>query len=120
MFASGYLFYLRQGMLIAQPFDPGTFAVSGTPTSLQGNVNLWAPRAKADFSVTANGVLLYAVSASARTSELFWMNGDGTESPIGQFEFESTVALSPDGHRSPSIGSSRRTESQRLDLWSHQ
>ena len=97
MFASGYLFYLRQGMLIAQPFDPGTFALSGTPTSLQGNVNLWAPRAKADFSVTANGVLLYAVSASARTSELFWMNGDGTESPIGQFEFESTVALSPDG-----------------------
>jgi serine/threonine protein kinase len=95
-FASGYLFYLRQGILIAQPFDPGSGALSGKPISLQGNINSWAPRAKADFSVSENGVVVYAVSGSARTNELFWIASDGTESVISQCEYYTKIALSPD------------------------
>ena len=96
MAASGYLFYLRQGILVSQPFDPGSFALTGTPNSLEDNINSWAPRAKADFSLSVNGVLLYAVSSSARTSELLWISSDGTESLIGQLDFFTTIALSPD------------------------
>ena len=95
-FASGYLFYLRQGILVTQPFDPGSFILSGKPVSLQGNINSWAPRAKADFSVSDNGVVIYAVSGSARTNELLWIASDGAESVLSQIEYYTTIALSPD------------------------
>jgi serine/threonine protein kinase len=99
LFASGYLLFLRQGILMAQPFDPGSMEVSGSPTSVQGNINSWLARAKADFSVSGNGILLYAGSATGNTSELVWIEPDGSESPIVEAEPMTGVTLSLDGTR---------------------
>ncbi|MBL7960815.1 serine/threonine-protein kinase [bacterium] len=95
-YSSGYIFYLRQGILMAQPFDAGSFKLSGKPVSLQGNVNSWIARAKGDFSVTGNGILMYAISSGSHENELLWIKDDGTESVISQFENWLRVALSPD------------------------
>ena len=98
VYAAGYLFFLRQGILMSQEFDPGSLKLSGKPVSLQGNVNAWAPRAKADFSVTGNGILLFASTIALRTSELVWIAADGSESAIGHFEYYLNLAVSPDGN----------------------
>ena len=96
LYSSGFLFYLRQGILMTQPFDAGSLQLSGKPVSLQGNVNSWLARAKGDFSVSTNGVLLYAISSGSHESELLWIENDGSESVIGKFENWMTIALSPD------------------------
>ena len=98
VYAGGHVFFLRQGILMSQLFDPGSLTLSGKPVSLQGNINSWAPRAKADFSVTGNGILLYAATAASRSSELVWISADGSESLIGQFDYYFSIAMSPDGN----------------------
>jgi eukaryotic-like serine/threonine-protein kinase len=94
--SSGYLFYLRQGILLAQPFDSKSFTLSGRPVSVQGNLNSWSARAKADYSVSDNGILLYAVSGASRISELFWIEPDGSTASIDRIESMMTISLSPD------------------------
>ncbi len=99
LYADGYLFYFRQGILLAQLFDPKSFSIKGTPVSLQGNINFWFLRAKADYSVTDNGVLLFAQSGSSATSELLWVGDDGTAELIRELNPEGQVILSPDESR---------------------
>ena len=99
IFASGYLFFLRQGILMCQPFDPGSLVLSGSPLHLQGNINAWAARAKGDFSLSGNGVLAYSAGVTARESEFIWMNADGSESPIFQAGSFTIPVLSPDATR---------------------
>jgi eukaryotic-like serine/threonine-protein kinase len=94
--SAGYLFYLRQGILLAHPFDSKSFTLSGRPVSVQGNLNSWSARAKADYSVSDNGILLYAVSGASRISELFWIQPDGSASSIDKIEPMMTISLSPD------------------------
>jgi eukaryotic-like serine/threonine-protein kinase len=97
IYSSGYLFYLRQGILMAQHFEPKSFELTGSPVSVQGNINMWAARSKADFSVSNDGVLVYAADAGSHESDLVWFNANGTTSVITHFEQPFTgVALSPD------------------------
>ncbi|HAP35153.1 MAG TPA: hypothetical protein DCQ28_04120 [Bacteroidetes bacterium] len=96
IYASGFLFSFRQGTIIAQRFDPQTFAITGKPVAIQGNVNSWPPRGKADFSVSENGLLVYTLGGAARSSELFWINRQSTTTPIGNFDPFLSIRLSPD------------------------
>lgn len=99
-FASGFLLYLRQGILIAQEFDPDSYALTGNAKPLQANINSWSPRAKADFSVSENGILLYSGSNKEKPGELIWISTDGHETPIIQVQNNTKFAsLSPDGSR---------------------
>jgi serine/threonine protein kinase len=82
VYRSGYLFFLRQGILMAQPFDPDKLSLMGDPVSLQGNINAWMPRAKADFSLSNNGILVYSSGSAFRLTDLIWINSDGSESSI--------------------------------------
>ncbi len=99
MFASGYLFSFRQGILIAQPFDQTTLSLTGKPVSIQGNINSWTPRAKADFSVSETGLLLYSLAGTARSSELFWIDKESNTTLIGQFEPFTHMETSPDNSK---------------------
>jgi eukaryotic-like serine/threonine-protein kinase len=94
--SSGYLFYLRQGILLAQRFDTKSFSLTGRPISIQGNLNSWSARAKADYSLSDNGILMYAVSRASRMSEIFWIDSNGNMSPIDRIEPMTTISLSPD------------------------
>ncbi len=96
MYASGYLFSFRQGTIIAQGFDPVTLTVTGKPTAIQGNVNSWSPRGKADFSVSENGLLVFSLGGTSRSSELFWIDRQSTNTLIGNFDPFLSIKLSPD------------------------
>jgi Tol biopolymer transport system component len=57
--ASGYLVFLRAGVLLAAPFDPGKLELQGAPVPVIENV-IENPRIGAgQFSVSANGSLMY-------------------------------------------------------------
>jgi serine/threonine protein kinase len=96
VFASGYLFYFRQGTIIAQKFDVETYTISGKPTAIQGNVNSWSPRGKADFSVSESGLLVFTLGGSSRSSELFWIDRQSANTLIGNFDPFMSIKLSPD------------------------
>ena len=99
MASSGYLMYLRQGILIAQRFDQSSRTLAGRPLSLQDNINAWAPRAKADYSVSESGVLIYAGGRTALADEAIWIAADGSETTITQASISTRPVLSPDRTR---------------------
>ncbi len=98
-YASGHLFFIRQGILMAQPYDPESFSLSGNPVPLQGNINFWPARAKADFSVSEGGVLVYSHGMTGSEAEFVWTNSDGVEIPILRTSIFTVPGLSPDGTR---------------------
>jgi eukaryotic-like serine/threonine-protein kinase len=95
----GFLVYAREDGLMAAPFDPATFKVTGTAvpmfdgliTNLSGG---------AHFDVSASGTLAYAPGAANEANrDLRWVTLDGTASPpIAMQHFSSREwRLSPDG-----------------------
>jgi Tol biopolymer transport system component/tRNA A-37 threonylcarbamoyl transferase component Bud32 len=57
--ANGYLLYARSSTLVAQAFDPKTLTLSGDPAVVAEQVRYSERYAYSDFSVSANGVLVY-------------------------------------------------------------
>jgi Tol biopolymer transport system component len=99
VFSSGYLFFIRQGILMAEQFDPAGLTLTGKPVSIQGGMNIWAARAKADFSVSDNGILLYAGNRTANNDEIVWVDPDGSVRSVTRAAIFTRLVLSPDGKR---------------------
>ena len=98
-YASGYVLYLDQGNLMAQPFDPSSLSLSGSPVPVAQQVQYDGNRWIGAFSLSAAGPLVYQGGGSA-SSELVWYSREGKEmgrvgSP-GQYD---TLSLSPDASR---------------------
>ena len=95
----GYILYVRQRVLFAQPFDAKRLALAGDPIRIAEGVENSGPGAAA-FSVSSNGVLAYWGGAAPRTEQLTWVRRDGTRMdtvgpPGAYFHF----SLAPDqGH----------------------
>ena len=92
----GRLLFLREGTLIAQPFDERRLALAGEPVPVAERVGSF--RDGAFFSVSANDVLVYRPADT--DSQLAWFDRQGIvagrASEPGGFR---EVALSPDGTR---------------------
>jgi Tol biopolymer transport system component len=98
-YANGYLFYLRQQNLMAQPFDPGSGTLSGSPVPLAEGVAYNSDRWSGAFAVSSSGVLGY-LNGTGQQSQLVWSGRDGKEQErLGHPGNYSGVALSPDGQR---------------------
>ena len=111
-YSSGHLLFIRDRNLFAQPFDPATLQLSGEafPVAeiLAGNMN----DNPAEYSVTARGVLAYAVGQRPRL--LVWRDRGGkVREQLTSGTDLGTPRVSPDGTR---IAFSRRDEGN-LDIW---
>jgi Tol biopolymer transport system component len=109
----GRLLFLREGTLMAQPFDPRRLELAGDAVPVAQRVGSF--RDGGFFSVSANDVLVYRTADT--DSQLSWFDRQGTVvgrvSEPGGFR---SVALSPDGTRAVAS----RTNSQdttKADLW---
>jgi serine/threonine protein kinase len=98
IYASGHVVYLRQSILMMQPFDPGSLEIKGEPTPLQENVNSWSARAKGDFSVALNGRLVYCTNPREQKDQLVWMDREGRQTSIAEISALSAL-ISPDGNQ---------------------
>jgi eukaryotic-like serine/threonine-protein kinase len=115
VYAGGHLLYLRQGILMAQPFNTSSFSLTGDAVALQEGVNAWLPRAKGDFSVSDNGILLSSLGGSATKEEIVWIDGEGRQQAIVQATPWTAAQLSPDEKRI--VFDEIQNQDQRTDIW---
>jgi Tol biopolymer transport system component len=115
IYASEHLVYLRQGILMAQPFDPNSRTLEGDAVTIQEGLNAWGPRAKGDFSLSENGLLLSSVGRGQSQEELIWIASNGELQPIIRTATFGGARLSPDGTRF--AYDEIEGQSQRVDIW---
>jgi eukaryotic-like serine/threonine-protein kinase len=76
-YGNGYLFYLSDDVLTAQPFDPAALQLNGKPVPIAESIEYWNQRDVGYFSVAQN-VLLYR-RAVLENRELVWVDPSGKE-----------------------------------------
>jgi Tol biopolymer transport system component len=105
-----HLLFLREGTLVARPFDRSRMELSGDALAVAADVSQATPtRGYAAFSVSRGGVLAYQMGSSGESSQLVWIDRAGkqigTVGPVaGPESFLARPgyrdpALSPDGRR---------------------
>ena len=113
----GYVLFVRDGALMALPFDAGTLEAGGAPIPVMANVEFSALRSIGTFSASPAGVLAFRTATGPPLLRLAWLNRSG--SPAGATEFPEAVIeemrLSPDGRQAALVLQEARSASG--DLW---
>jgi len=109
------LLFVRQGTLLAQPFDPGTRSVSGEPFPVAEHVESAAVPGVASFSVSSDGTLAYGVGAPTDSGlQMVWVDRAGKLlGSVGPRANYRGIELSPDGSRI----AAHRHDSPGGDVW---
>jgi len=100
-YASGYLLFMRDTRLVAQPFDLRRLEVTGEPMTVGEGITLNDLSARPVFSASENGTLVYQYSAAPATWNLLWLTRDGKQ--VGSITQQGAPyfgpSLSSDGER---------------------
>ena len=112
--AGGHLFFLRDGTLMAQPFDAGRLKLTGEPVPVAEHVGTTG--ANGFFSVSANGSLAYRAGGSTANVNSPGLTGKGS-SPRQRLSLAAyrDLSLSPDGTRAAIL----RGPWHGSDIWLH-
>ena len=96
----GYLLYRRDNALVAQRFDPRTYALSGEPRTISDGVQYFPQTDLALFGVAGNKTLVVQTGKGAAKSQFVWFDRSGKQlGTVGQPGFLADPSLSPDGRR---------------------
>jgi len=110
----GFLLFVSNETLMAQPFDPDRLALKGDAVPIAERVQPSVPNAYASFSVSENGVLTYW--AGTAESELVWFDRAGSRlGALGGASDYMSPSLSPDEKRVAVVRSDSHTGSR--DIW---
>ncbi|HEY8130306.1 MAG TPA: hypothetical protein VII12_00325 [Thermoanaerobaculia bacterium] len=103
-YAVGHLFFVREGKLMAQPFDASHFKLTGEPIPIADNVAFSDRSGFANFSTADDGTIVYQpfapphrlalVDGSGKTLSIVSSTAAFAAPPFG-----SRLALPPDGSR---------------------
>jgi Tol biopolymer transport system component len=94
----GYLLYINQGALMAQPFDAGRLKITGDPSMVAEHVREIGANHQFDFSVSNNGVMAY--NAGSGISQFIWFDRNGKNlGTVGEPDNYVSIAMAPDGKR---------------------
>ncbi|HEY3124356.1 MAG TPA: WD40 repeat domain-containing serine/threonine protein kinase, partial [Thermoanaerobaculia bacterium] len=117
-YASAHFLYMRERVLVAQRFDVERLRLAGDPVPLAEGVHYDAGYFRGTFSVSDNGVLVYAAGAGTGTNtRLRWFDRDGKPiaDPIGDPAEYQSVALAPDSKHFAAVISDPGTGTP--DVW---
>ncbi|HEV8232519.1 MAG TPA: hypothetical protein VGQ75_09235, partial [Thermoanaerobaculia bacterium] len=96
----GYLLFVREKVLMAQPVDPKSLSSTGDPVVVGRDVQYVETWGSAAFSTSDSGVLAYQ-GASPATRQLVWLDRSGKK--IANFgaegEYSDDPRISPDESR---------------------
>ena len=96
----GYLVFVREGNLLAQPFDRKSLKTTGPAVPIAEGVAFEAFRWVGKFAISNTGRLVYQSNEAFRKSRLTWFDLDGKPlGSVGEAANFFTVALSPDVRR---------------------
>jgi serine/threonine protein kinase/Tol biopolymer transport system component len=102
--SGGYLLFLRDEALLAQPFDARQLKLTGEPMPVVERVGRYPNFPRGNFSVSEGGVLLYDGSGNRQRKQLIWVDREGK--PIG---LPSTVGGWATPGLSPALKISRKS-----------
>jgi serine/threonine protein kinase len=92
----GYLLFLHEGTLMAQPFDAARLALAGDAVPIAEHVG--PGLAGGYFSASSNGVLAYGIGENGVNFQFTWFDRDGKIlGTAGEPGSNAMPALSPDG-----------------------
>jgi serine/threonine protein kinase/Tol biopolymer transport system component len=116
-YASGHLLFVREGIVMAQPFAPDQLAFSGDPFPVAEDVLLIdIETACAVFSVSDNGILTYQTGSQEALPQLVWLDREGREQHLFARPDRYRIArVSPDGARV--AAAIRDPNHDTYDLW---
>jgi len=99
-YASGYLFFLRKDMFMAQRFDPERAQLLGEPHPTVEKV-LYDPSAwKTVFDVSGQGVMAYQLGDRVRGTQFRWFDRAGKQlGVLGEPSFQWEPRISRDGRQ---------------------
>jgi Tol biopolymer transport system component len=101
-YASGFLLYLRNGVLEAQRFSPESGQLKGDPNPVVSGVTEDGSTWRGIFTVSANGMLVYSGGAQSQT-QLAWFDRSGKQMETVGEKFPGVsggnMRLSPGGDR---------------------
>ena len=99
--APGYLLFVRQGTLFAQPFDTGAFTLKGEPSALATGLVVNGPLLNAPVSTSRAGTIVYRANSAGGLRQLVWFDRTGkTLSKVGDaVENLLQAEISPEGRR---------------------
>jgi eukaryotic-like serine/threonine-protein kinase len=94
--APGQLLFMREGMLMAQPFDDKRLELTGDSVNVAEQVGIMADTGY--FSASTSGVLIYMPGSDRLNVRLTWVDRQGKVfGSAGEPANYSGLALSPDG-----------------------
>jgi eukaryotic-like serine/threonine-protein kinase len=115
----GYVLFLRERNLFAQPFDAGALRMTGDPFPLAERIQFFAQIYGALFSVSGNGTLLYQDETPTSVSQLVWFDRAGRKiGDVGQPGDQANPHISIDGKRVSVDITDPRTGN--IDIWVHE
>jgi Tol biopolymer transport system component/predicted Ser/Thr protein kinase len=94
----GYLAFSRSGTLMAQRFDADRLQLTGDPFAVANDVEYLSTVARAVFSASQEGTLVYQTGSSAMSSQLQWFDRNGRRlAAVGAPAGYANPRISPDG-----------------------
>jgi serine/threonine protein kinase/Tol biopolymer transport system component len=95
-YVNGYLFFMRDNTLMAQPFDAARLQLTGEPAPVAERVA--TTQSIGVFSVSPSGALAYRTGAQSGSYQLTWFDRQGKVlTTFGQPGIDQMNVLSPDG-----------------------
>jgi Tol biopolymer transport system component len=115
--STGHLLFVRQGTLLAQPFDPVRLALGGSPYRVADQVATSRSTSSAvGLSTSAAGPIVYRPASTGGHSQFAWFDRSGRKlGAVGDADAEGSVpwSLSPDGRRV----AMQRNVNGKADIW---
>ena len=116
--APGYLLFLRDGTLFAQPFDADKLLMAGDATPIAERVRFHAPTAFAAFSSSQNGIVAYRTGGAQVRLVWYDRTGKELEEAAERAEYDTIhFRLSPDARRLAVAASDPVSGTLTDDIW---
>jgi len=95
----GYLLFVRDRTLMAQPFDASQGKTTGDSVPVADQIGIRPNQFRGRFTASQNGVLVYAADVGRPYVQLTWFDRSGNVAgKVGSPAFQSDPAISPDGN----------------------
>jgi Tol biopolymer transport system component len=99
-YTSGHLLYVRDRVLLAQPFDPVGLEMIGDPVPIAEGLATETFFFRVLFAASESGDVVFRAGPQAADAHLTWFGRDGKEiAKLGEPGSFQQVVLSPDGRR---------------------
>ena len=95
----GYLLFVRERTLMAQPFDAGKLQTTGDAVPVAEQIDSAGPAVQHQFSASQNGVLVYTSGGGGGNLQFTWFDRSGKATgTLGEPGAVYWGAISPDGN----------------------